>query len=192
MLAIKGLAAWAGCSILSHIPSVSTFPEHGFCSGTFFWSRRFPLSTSLISSFFSREIRGKKHCLGAKWLLLLSHPVGIWIFPPESCPDLCLQVLKFKSLFNLDSFRYLLVQLGCTKTVLAHFPSVLFVQFMVMLCSSRMFLPMSSTLFEERVLAIRGIVLIPEYIFPFIFFPIKSIFITGYIKVKFTPPSYFL
>lgn len=46
-----------------------------------------------------------------------------WEFgAPESCPDLCLQVLKFESLFNLDSFRYLLVQLCCTK--LRVFPSV--------------------------------------------------------------------
>lgn len=47
----------------------------GLLGGTFFWSKRCPLSTSFISSvqnFISREARAKKHYLGTQCLLTLT------------------------------------------------------------------------------------------------------------------------
>lgn len=139
----------------------------------FCWSKRFLLSTSLISSvqsiFFFQEKWGQRNIAWVPNAFSCSHIQ--WEFgAPESWPDL--QILRLESLFNLDSIRYLLIQLCCANLTLHIFLSV------CCLCSSwwccvllRLFLSMNSTLFEEWVLAICGIILIPEYVFPLYFLP---------------------
>lgn len=129
-LEIHGSAAWAACSIPSHIPSSSTFSEHGFCMHTPSclgclvalssgpkYSHYQPASSVQSKSLFFEEKLGQKSVAWVPSAFSYSHIQ--WEFEaPESCPNLCLQVLKFESLFILDSFRYLFVQLCCTKLTL--------------------------------------------------------------------------